>query len=232
MAKSTKIIVALLPIKAHSERIKNKNFKLFGGKPLFMWCLETLLSIKEITKVVINTDARNILLKNGLIESSRVQIRDRKPAICGDFVSMNSIIADDISNIPADIYIMTHTTNPLLRSGSIRSALRKFIDAKDKGSHDSLFAVTRYQSRFYKKDGTAINHNPGVLIRTQDLEPVFEENSNLYIFTGGSFALTNSRIGLSSILFETPFLESFDIDDQEHWEVAESIIKTKLKLDD
>ena len=225
MIKKPKVdIVALLPIKAHSERIRGKNFKLFAGKPLFQWCLDTLLSIKEIKKVVINTDARQLLLKNGLIESARVEVRERKPGLCGDFVSMNLIIADDIANIPADIYIMTHVTNPLLTAHTIRSALNTFIEEKNKRRHDSLFSVNRYQSRFYKKDAAPLNHQPGMLIRTQDLEPIFEENSNLYIFTAGGFRLTGSRIGKSPILFETPLGESIDLDSPQHWDIAEQLI--------
>ena len=101
-------IVALLPMKANSERVKGKNFKYFAGKPLFLWILESLLKVDKITSIVINTDAREILKENGLIESDKVFLRDRKKDICGDLVSMNLIIEDDINNIDADIFLMTH----------------------------------------------------------------------------------------------------------------------------
>lgn len=225
LPKSSSTIVALLPIKAHSERIKGKNFKQFGGKPLFHWCLSTLLSIDEISKIVINTDARDILLKNGLVESPRIQIRDRKPEICGDYVNINLVIADDVKNVPADIYLMTHVTNPLLTSVTIMKALNKFVEAKNNETHDSLFAVNRYQSRFYKEGGVPLNHNSKNLLRTQDLEPLFEENSCLYVFSAQSFNLNCSRIGNNPILFQTPFLESFDIDDHHQWELSEIVLK-------
>ena len=54
-------IVALLPLKAHSERIPGKNFKPLAGKPLFRWILDTLLGIDAIDRVVINTDAQHEL---------------------------------------------------------------------------------------------------------------------------------------------------------------------------
>ena len=102
-------------MKANSERVKGKNFKEFNGKPLFQWTLDALLAIKEIDQVIINTDARDVLAENGLIETDRIVIRDRKQDICGDTVSMNAvIIEDDVKNVDADIYLMTHTTNPLL----------------------------------------------------------------------------------------------------------------------
>ena len=216
-------VIALLPIKANSERIKGKNFKLLHDKPLFRWILESLLEIPEISQVVINTDARHILAEHGLIDSERVLIRDRKPEICGDFVSMNKILADDIANVPGDVYLMTHTTNPLLGSSTISQALQTFLASNAEGKADSLFTVNRFQTRFYRQDGSAVNHDPNNLIRTQDLEIWFEENSNLYIFTAMSFASTDARIGRNPIMFETPRLESIDIDDPIDWQFAEAV---------
>ncbi len=212
-------------MKAHSERVKGKNFRLFNGKPLFRWILDTLLSVEAISRVVINTDARSILAQNGLTEGPRLTIRDRKSEICGDFVSMNRVLADDVAAVPADFYVMTHVTNPLLSSSSIRAALQRFQQAAQTGTADSLFTVNRYQTRFYRADASAINHDPDNLVRTQDLEPWFEENSNLYIFTRASFGSTKARIGRNPVMFETPRLESLEIDDQTDWDIAEIVCR-------
>ncbi|OGW50239.1 MAG: acylneuraminate cytidylyltransferase, partial [Nitrospirae bacterium GWC2_57_9] len=168
-------------------------------------------------RVVINTDAREILAQNGLKDSERVLIRDRRPEICGDLVSMNLIIADDVKNVPADIYLMTHTTNPLLGARTIQDALSRFLVAQRKGEADSLFTVNKVQTRFYRENCSAVNHDPNNLVRTQDLEPWFEENSNLYLFTRDSFLSTNARIGKRPMMHETPRLESIDIDTPVEW---------------
>lgn len=217
--------VALMPMKAHSERVSGKNFRPLAGKPLFRWMLDTLLSIPEIDLVVINTDARHILAENGLVDSERVLVRERKPELCGDMVSMNLILADDIANVPASTYLMTHTTNPLLGKETIQNALAKYHTAVSEGRADSLFTVNRFQTRFYRKDGTAVNHDPDDLVRTQDLEPWFEENSCLFIFSAQSFASANARIGRKPVMYETPQLESADIDTPDDWFIAESIAK-------
>lgn len=219
MAGSTRT-VALLPMKANSERVKGKNFRDFCGKPLFRWILDTLLAVEEIDEVVINTDARRILAQNGLADSERVKIRDRKPEICGDYVSMNLVIKDDIENIDADTYVMTHVTNPLLAPDTISSALHQFHRTRATGEADSLMTVNKVQTRFYRADGSAVNHDPDNLIPTQELEPWFEENSNLYIFDRASFAKTSARIGSKPILFEMNRLEAVDIDTPEDWEFA------------
>lgn len=220
-------LTALLPMKAHSARVKGKNFREFAGRPLFRWILDTLLAIPEIDQVIINTDARGILAENGLVDGDRVLIRDRKPELCGDFTSMNKVLADDIEAIPSQLYLMTHTTNPLLSATTIVRALLHFEKARARGSADSLFTVNRYQTRFYREDGSAINHDPNNLIRTQDLEPWYEENSNLYLFTAESFRATNARIGRKPVMFETPRAESADIDDQVGWEIAETMAKNR-----
>lgn len=213
-------IVALLPMKANSERVQGKNFRNFCGKPLFRWILDNLLAIDEISQVVINTDARHILAENGLVNGDRILIRDRKSEICGDTVSMNLVLKDDVENVDADVYLMTHTTNPLLSPESIKNALAAFSNGKKSGDADSLFTVNKIQTRFYKEDGTAINHDPDNLIPTQDLEPWYEENSNLYIFTKDSFAKTGARIGSNPMMYTTPPLESSDIDTPDDWDIA------------
>lgn len=220
MGGADKKIVALLPMKAHSERVKGKNFRDFNGKPLFRWILDALLEVSEIEQIIINTDARHLLTRNNLTDIDRVVIRDRKPELCGDLVSMNKVLADDVENISAEIYLMTHTTNPLVSPETIRSALECFCRARAAGDADSLFTVNRIQTRFYRADGSPVNHEPEHLIRTQDLEPWFEENSNLYIFTRDSFAETGARIGARPMMFESPRFESIDIDDQQDWEFA------------
>jgi CMP-N-acetylneuraminic acid synthetase len=165
----------------------------------------------------------------GIGKLPRVLIRDRRPEICGDFVSMNLVIADDLAEVPSDVYLMTHTTNPLLGSLTIRNAVAQFAKARTSGQADSLFTVNKFQTRFYASDGRPINHDPANLVRTQDLEPWYEENSNLYIFTAESFGKTRARIGSKPMMLETPRAESADIDDADGWRMAEALAAARLQ---
>jgi CMP-N-acetylneuraminic acid synthetase len=216
-------------MKAHSERVKGKNFRSLSGKPLFRWMLDALLAVPRVDLVVINTDARELLAQHGLRDESRVLIRDRRPEICGDFVSMNRVLEDDLGSVPADLYLMTHTTNPLISSATVERAIDEYERGVRERNADSLFSVNRVQSRFYRQDGTAVNHDPGNLVRTQDLEPWFEENSCLYVFSRDSFMSTSARIGKRPVLFETPRLESLDIDTQDDWDLVESILMSRTR---
>jgi CMP-N-acetylneuraminic acid synthetase len=217
--------IALLPMKRNSSRVIGKNFKKFCGKPLFSWVLETLLDIPEIDRVIINTDAIDILREHQIINHQKVLLKDRPKILCGDEVSMNKIIQDDISDFNADRYIMTHTTNPLISQSTIVQALEYYKMQCEKGVNDSLFTVNKIQSRFYTEDAQAINHDPNNLLPTQELTPWFEENSNLYIFSRSSFGKTNARIGAKPTLFPTPLEESIDIDTPEDWHLGEALTK-------
>ena len=217
-------LIALLPMKEHSERVPNKNMRLFAGKPLYYCTMYNLMDSKYIQKVVINSDSTNIA-EDAKRHFKRVQIISRPEEIQGDFVSMNEIIAYDLSRLDCEHFLQTHSTNPLLRPETIDKAIEAYFNDLDR--FDSLFSVTRMQTRLYWSDGKPVNHNPQELLRTQDLPPVFEENSNFYIFSKTSFFNAgNNRIGLKPQMFEMDKLEAIDIDEPEDFELAE-ILYTK-----
>jgi N-acylneuraminate cytidylyltransferase len=188
--------------------------------------MQTLLKSKYIEGVVINTDSE-IIARDAQKHFERVRIIWRPKEIQGDFVSMNEIIAHDLSRLDGEHFLQTHSTNPLLQSSAIDLAIETYFKKLKK--FDSLFSVTRLQTRLYWKDVTPINHNPDELLRTQDLPPVYEENSNFYIFSKKSFAdAGQSRIGLKPQMFEINKLEAVDIDEPEDWEIAEILYKRRV----
>ncbi len=217
------IVTALLPFKLNSSRVPNKNFKKLYHKPLFEWTLETLLSLKAVNKIVINTDAVNKIKRYSIFKNPKILIRPRPLNLCGDEVSMNKVIANDISNYSSDIYLMTHTTNPFLKKKTLNAAISLFKRNFIKKKYDSFFSVNKFQSRFYNGKSLPINHDPNNLIPTQQLTPWFEENSIFYLFTKNSFNKTNARIGKKPMLFETDRIESIDIDNLDDWYLAELI---------
>ena len=219
-----KKITALLPMKGHSERVPKKNLKIFNKLPLYHHVLKTLLNCKIIDNIVINTDCYSIIEDIGVnFNNEKIIIHERPKQIQGDFVSMNEIIKNDLSRFESDIYIQTHSTNPLLSQKSINDALSIFR-SNHKMNFDSIFSVTKIQSRFYDSDCNPINHNPEKLLRTQDLNSIYEENSNFYIFTQESFKNSNfKRIGKKPKFFEISKIEALDIDTLDDFWIAEAI---------
>jgi len=219
------VITALLPMKANSERIPNKNFKPISGKPLFAWMLQVLCDLDFVDRVIINTDANSDAF-SGYLDNAKIVLRKRSPDLCGDMVSMNKIIEDDILSDKNNIFLMTHTTNPLISKETFKKAIEGFTH-RDKSLFDSLYSTTKFQGRFYYEGSVAINHDPDELLRTQDLPPVFLENSCLYLFEKDTFLQTKTRIGKKPILFVTPQLESVDIDTEDDWLIASLLLSQK-----
>ena len=216
-------VVALLPMKGTSERVPNKNLKIFNGKPLYHVVMNILLNSKHIDLVVVNTDSE--LVKSDIIKNfeEKVILIDRNEDIRGNYISMNKVLEQDIEKVNADLYIQTHSTNPLLLTETIDKAIDKMLLIKEhSGLYDYIFSVTKTQNRFYSEDATPMNHDPKMLV-TQHLTPIFEENSCFYIFTKQSFLNNQSRIGMKPLMFEIDKIESTDIDEKEDFIIAESL---------
>ncbi len=217
-------ITALVPMRHHSQRVPGKNYRLLDGKPLYQHILNTLMLVPEIGRIVVDTDSREIIA--GLRQSyPDVTVIDRPESLRADTVSMNEILLYDISQVPGDLYLQTHSTNPLLTASTVSRAIHTLLDALPE--KDSLFSVTRLQTRLYDQNGRAINHDPRVLIQTQDLPPVYEENSCIYIFPPATLLKNRTRIGEHPILFETDPEESWDIDEEIDFKMVEMILNTR-----
>jgi CMP-N-acetylneuraminic acid synthetase len=215
-------IVALVPMRHHSQRVPGKNFRPLAGKPLFHHIVGTLLACPEISQVVVDTDSE--LVMQGLQQHFPVvTILERPEHLRGDAVSMNEILVYDTSQVQGDYYLQTHTTNPLLRQSTISRAIHTFLD--NFPAYDSLFSVTRMQTRLYDQHGRAINHDPTVLLQTQDLPPVYEENSCIYIFTRQKLLARHNRLAEHPFLFEMDASEAWDIDEELDFLITEFLMQ-------
>ncbi|HQX18258.1 MAG TPA: acylneuraminate cytidylyltransferase family protein [Anaerolineales bacterium] len=218
-------IVALVPMRHHSQRVIGKNYRLLAGKPLFHHIIETLLGVPEINQIVVDTDSNEVM--DGLKQHfPSVNIIVRPESLRADDVPMNEILIHDTGLFPADFYLQTHSTNPLLKSESISKAVQLLLT--NYPERDSLFSVTRLQTRLYDKDGNALNHNPKELIQTQDLPPVFEENSCIYIFTRENLLAKKHRISDKPLLFEIAADEAWDIDEELDFAICDFLLNRKL----
>ena len=216
-------VVALVPMRHHSQRVPGKNYRLLAGKPLFHHILQALLACAEIDQVVVDTDSQPVI--ESLQEHfPQVIILPRPERLRADKIPMNEILAYDTSQVPADFYLQTHSTNPLLRSETLSRAIQRLLE--NFPAYDSLFSVTRLQSRLWDQLGRAINHNPSILLQTQDLPPVYEENSCIYIFTRKTLLRRRNRLGERPLMFEIPSAEAWDIDEELDFAITEFLMRT------
>ncbi len=219
-------IAALVPMRHNSVRVPMKNYRLLAGKPLYQHIISTLLQCPEISGVAVDTDSP--VVADGLrAQFPQVRIIERPAYLTADTVPMNEILMYDTGLVEADFYLQTHSTNPLLRPETISRALRTFIDHYP--AYDSLFSVTRVQTRFWDALARPVNHNPAILLRTQDLPPLYEENSCLYLFKRQTLELHRTRIGERPYLFEIEKTEAQDIDEESDFLIADLLLADRLK---
>ncbi|MBA3029866.1 MAG: acylneuraminate cytidylyltransferase family protein [Desulfobacteraceae bacterium] len=219
-------IAALVPMRHNSERVAGKNYRSFAGEPLYRHIVRSLLACPLISRIVIDTDSP-VIKKDVSDVFPRVILIDRPPHLSDGTVAMNDVLKYDISRIEGEYFLQTHSTNPLLSHQTITEAIQKFFD--NYPTYDSLFSVSRMAVRLWDSKGKPVNHNPEILLRTQDLPPIYEENSCMYIFPRTLMETRNNRIGVHPLMFEIDKIESFDIDEEMDFKVAEFLHKTYYK---
>ncbi|GAB4502655.1 MAG: acylneuraminate cytidylyltransferase family protein [Anaerolineales bacterium] len=211
-------LAALVPMRHHSQRVPGKNYRPLAGKPLYQHIIETLLAVPEITTILVDTDSEPVM--SGLAQNfPQVKVLRRPEHLRAPQIPMNEILAYDTAQVAADFYLQTHSTNPLLKAETLSAAIQSFLAQFP--AYDSMFSVTRLQTRLWDSLTRPINHNPAILLQTQDLPPVYEENSCFYLFTRSTLMARRNRLGERPLMMEIPLLEAVDIDEEDDFIIAE-----------
>lgn len=207
--------VAIVPMKLNNRRLPQKNTKCFtNGKPLCWYILSTLLTVDDIDEVYVycsNPDIKEFI-PDGVKYLRRSELLDQ------DTTKMNEVLSSFAEDVPADVYVMTHTTAPFISKESIEKGLNAVIS----GEFDSSFAAKKLQD-FLWKDGKPFNYELENIPRTQDLPPLFEETSGFYIYKSDVMTKLNRRIGNKPYIVEVGEIESVDIDEPEDFMIADAI---------
>lgn len=214
------IIAAIIPMRHYSERVPGKNYRSFAGLPLYHHIIRTLLDCGVIDRIVIDTDSPTIM-QDAVAHFPDVEVLERPEHLREGSTPMNDVLLHTTSQVQADFYLQTHSTNPLLRAETLRAAVKRFLNAYP--SFDSLFGVTRLQTRLWDGLARPVNHNPAILLRTQDLPAIYEENSNIYIFTRQTLKDRHNRIGERPMLYEIDRMEAWDIDEEVDFRISEAL---------
>jgi CMP-N-acetylneuraminic acid synthetase len=218
-------VTALVPMRHHSQRVPGKNYRLLAGKPLYHHILESLGKVPEIERIAVDTDSPEVV--KGLKEFfPEITIIERPEHLKADNIPMNEVLMYDVSQVPGDLYIQTHSTNPLLKPETISKAINQLLDLYP--SYDSMFSVTRLQTRLWDELTRPINHNPAILLQTQDLPPVYLENSCFYLFNPENLKVKRNRLGDRPLMFEVDRSEAYDIDEEVDFLMADLLKRYQL----
>lgn len=216
-------IVAIVPMKLNNRRLPQKNTKRFtNGKPLCSYILSTLLEIDKIDEVYVycsNPEIKEFI-------PNKVKFLQRSESLDKDTTSMTEVLTCFTKEVPADIYVMTHTTAPFISKESIQKGLESVVS----GKYDSSFAAKKLQD-FLWMEGKPFNYTLDNIHRTQDLQPIYEETSGFYIYTHDVMTELHRRIGENPFIVEIGEIESIDIDEAEDFIIADAVYNHIFKKD-
>ena len=219
-------VTAVVPMRHSSERVKGKNYRPLGGKPLYHHVVHALLATPSISRVLIDTDS-DLIRADAAENLPSVDVVERPTHLRDGHTPMNDVLANTLTHVETDVVLQTHSTNPFVRPETYEDAIQQFFDDEE---CDSVFGVTRIQGRLWTKDLRPVNHDPAVLARTQDLDPIYLENSCFYIFTHESFARHANRLGSHPRAVEVDALEAVDIDEEVDFTLAEAIVHSGMAI--
>lgn len=212
--------VAIVPMRHNSERVPGKNYRHLAGIPLYHHVVRTLSAVPEIDLIVIDTDS-DFIIDDCAEHFPDVKVLLRPEHLRDGGIAMNDVLLNTLDQVDAEIAVQTHSTNPFVKAETLSAALRLF-QSQDQ-DFDSVFSVTRLQARLWDSETQPVNHDPSVLLRTQDLAPLFIENSCFFIFTPELLRERGNRIGVRPYMVEMAPLEAVDIDIEEDFSLAMAI---------
>lgn len=212
-------ITAIMPIKLKNERCPGKNTRLLGNKPLLQYELD---SLKETQMC----DSIYVYCSDEAVESflpDEVKFVKRPKSLDLPTSNFTQIFNSFMSTVDSDIYVYAHATAPFITVNTMRQCIAAVVS----GNYDSAFCAIKLQDYLWK-NGEPLNFDATNIPRTQDLEPIYQETSGVYVFTKSVFEKYKRRIGKKPFIKEVSFKEAVDIDNPEDFDLAELLVNIKM----
>lgn len=212
-------IVAVMPIKLKNERCPGKNIKMLGSRPLLQYELTTLKETNMIDRIIVYCSDERIseYLINGVEFVKRPRKLDEPTS------NFNQIFECFEETVDADIYVYAHATAPFVKL----ETMIECILAVKSGEFDSAFCAIKLQDYLWQ-NGKPLNFDAEDLPRTQDLNPIYQETSGIYVFTKNVFEKYKRRIGVNPYIKEVSFKEAVDIDTPDDFKLAELFVNSEM----
>ena len=211
-------VIAMVPVRAGSTRVPNKNIRPFGDTSLLQLKLKLLKKVEGIKQIIVSTDCQisaDIACKQG----AKVQWRNKYYA--GSKITNDQHWLHIAETTPGDIVFFAQVCNPLLRVSSMQTALNSFLSSD---THDSMNSVSA-EKKFLWQDGKPINYDVNVTPKSQDLPDIVSLNFGITIIQKQIMMERKNVVGYNPSLFELDKVESIDIDDLIDFKIAELMYK-------
>lgn len=127
-------IVAVIPARAGSKGVPNKNIRFLNGKPLIAYAIENAIASSYITRVIVSTDSPEVKI---IAKQLGAEVRERTADLCGDAVTLDAVVFDAVKDISCDYVVTMQPTSPTLTVATLDAAIKSAID----GGYDTVIAA-------------------------------------------------------------------------------------------
>ena len=197
-------ILAVIPARAGSKGIPNKNIRLVAGRPLVYYSIKNAQMSEYITDVVVTTDSPEVRI---IATQMGVGHKWRDESLCGDAVTLDAVVADAIPEGTWDYIVTMQPTSPTLKVETLDRAIKYAID----NDLDTLIsAINAPHLSWGVKDGRKVPNYEKRLNR-QYLPPCYME-TGAFVISKRSVVTPETRIGQKVDVFEVSESESQDVD--------------------
>ena len=214
-------VVAIIPIKSQSKRLKNKNFRKINGKALYRYLLDKL-KFTKFDEIYVDSDSPEI---EKYCKNNKYKFIKRLPKLALDNANGNDLLNYHRKIIKADIYFQLFVTAPLLKVKTINNCIERL---KKNKKYDSILTSKSIQTWFWFKQ-KPVNYNPKILPRSQDANPLVFETTGLYGIRRKALIKRKARIGKKPYFYEVDDEEAIDLDNLKDLEYLEYNVKKNLR---
>lgn len=219
------MIACFIPIKANSERVKGKNFRVLNGKKLYEYIIENSINANIFDEIIVDTNSQEII---NYAEKMNIKCIKRKVELAENTANGNDLLNYHYESFPNySYYFQAFATAPFLQPETIRLCVEKLVNSMH---YDSCFTALKHNGFFWLSD-SPINYRPCILPRSQDMQPVIEETTGLYGISKAALAKYRCRIGANPYVHFVDKFEAVDINTEVDFQIAEHIGKSYWKLD-
>lgn len=228
--KNMEKCVAIIPARAGSKGIINKNIIDFCNKPLIGWSIEQAKKAKCIDEVYVSTDGEQIA---SISEQFGAKVIWRPKEIANDIASSEEALIHAVDTIEKDDMVskivFLQATSPIRKNDDIDNAMLAF----DNGNYDSLFSMSVLEDYcIWKEENGKVDswsYDYRMRGRRQEREKMYLENGSIYIFTPEILRKNNNRLGGKIGMYKMPFEQSYEIDSIEDISICEFFMKKYIE---
>lgn len=215
-------ILAVIPARAGSKGVPNKNIRLIDGKPMVSYAIGNALSSRFITDVVVTTDSAAVKI---IAKQMGADTVDRTSDLCGDAVTLDAVIFDVVRRYDCDVVVTMQPTSPTLTVETLDRAIGEFLE---KGLDTLISANNRPHLAWTRNALGEVVPAYRERLNRQYLPPYYQE-TGAFVISRRAVVTEKTRIGEKVAVFDVPERESIDIDTFEDLAVA-SLVLSKPKV--